>query len=123
MTADHSASNYPVGYWPLPVEPCEFENTSYNVIVYQFDDCFAAFTADAFGMNGEGDSVAEALQSLKETIEWRAIDGCGGVFSATSPIGFQEKSHEILEKQFKEDGVTVCGKTSHVITVFPTDTK
>jgi hypothetical protein len=87
--------------------------------VYELDDCFAAFTADAFGMNGEGSSVTEALDDLKRTIETRAKDGQGGVFPDTSSFAYQDELHKRLESGWHDDGVRVINKTRHVITVFP----
>ena len=120
MTARNCASNHPVGYWPLPLDAHALKNNAYNALVYEFDDCFAAFTADAFGLNGEGDTLSEALTSLGHMIELRVRDGDGGVFPDTSPFDYQHELNKRLESGWRDDGVQVKSKTEHVITVFST---
>ncbi len=118
MSEQICASNHPVGYWPKALDVLAFKNQTYNVIVYELDDGFAAFTADAFGMNGEGASVMEALDDLKLAIETRAIDGHGGVFAGSSSFEYQDELNKRLESMWHDDGVRVFDKTRHVMTVF-----
>ena len=118
------AANHPRHNWPPAMDISEFQNKAYNVIVYEFADeengtHYGAFTSDAKGMNGEGRTICEALESLQNVMELIVEDGCGGVYPDTSPFEFQDEDHASLEEMWEEDGVIVANKTYHVIRIFP----
>jgi len=120
----NSASNFPSYHWPEVYKKSDFINKSYNVIVYEIQDnhdgrYFLAHTSDAVGMNGEGETIEDALTSLKEVMECVVDDGVnGGVYPDASSLEYNIEDHKKLEKCYKQDGINVVNKTYHVITLF-----
>lgn len=114
------AENFPRWHWPEKRDKSEFIRKSYNVIVYQFDDCYASFTEDARGMSGHGDTIDEALRFLKILMEGAVtdVDSTGGVYPDASTFEHQIESLKKLEEEWNKDGVQIIGKTYHVLKIF-----
>jgi predicted RNase H-like HicB family nuclease len=113
----HDKTHCPISY---PIE--YFSNHTYNCILYEIEgEGFSAFSADALGVNGEGNTYDKALHKLKSAIECQIKDGLGGIYLGTSDIAFQNTNFKSLEDSWESDGVVVVRKVNSTITIFSKD--
>ena len=105
-TSRNCASSFGKGHWAPPLDASELPRTLYNVYVYKFsDNIFGAYSADAKGIQGGGNTSVDAVNSLAHMVRLRVGDGLGGTYPDTSDVAWQENDARGFEDACKIDGV------------------
>ena len=117
-----NASMHNMTHWANSLHPERFVNRTYNCVVYEIEnEGYSAFSVDAQGVNGEGETYEDALLELKDAIENQISSRLGGIYPDTSDCEFQNAAFRTLESEWKADGVVVLHKSDSTITIFPVE--